>query len=96
MLYPNFNSFAFSNPAFFFSRSFYSSCQTNEDAQFVRDHYAKREVYITMRDGIKLFTAIYEPKDSAQSFPVLMQRTPIPVHHMARIIFRKIWGPTED
>jgi len=46
-----------------------------EDSAFLKDNYTKREVYIPMRDGIKLFTAIYEPKDGA-SAPVLMERTP--------------------
>jgi putative CocE/NonD family hydrolase len=41
------------------------------------EHYNKKEVYITMRDGVKLFTAIYTPKDasSGKKFPMLMQRT---------------------
>ena len=46
-----------------------------EDSAFLKDNYTKREVYIPMRDGIKLFTAIYEPKDGAPA-PVLMERTP--------------------
>jgi len=29
-----------------------------------------------MRDGVKLFTAIYIPKDSSQKYPILMERTP--------------------
>jgi putative CocE/NonD family hydrolase len=47
----------------------------NEDAQFIRDNYTKREVYIQMRDGKKLFTVIYEPGDGAPA-PILMERTP--------------------
>ncbi|MGC4036414.1 MAG: CocE/NonD family hydrolase [Chitinophagaceae bacterium] len=52
------------------------SAQPNkEDSAFIRDNYTKREVYISMRDGVKLFTAIYEPKD-ADAVPILLQRTP--------------------
>ena len=29
-----------------------------------------------MRDGVKLFTAIYVPKDSSKKYPVLLNRTP--------------------
>ena len=29
---------------------------------YVRQNYNKREVMITMRDGVKLFTSIYEPR----------------------------------
>jgi putative CocE/NonD family hydrolase len=43
------------------------------------DDYEKREVYIEMRDGVKLFTAIYQPKDTTQRFPVLIKRTPYSV-----------------
>lgn len=43
---------------------------------YVREHYTKREVMIPMRDGVRLFTAIYEPKDASKTYPVLMFRTP--------------------
>lgn len=36
----------------------------------------KQEVMITMRDGVRLFTSIYTPKDSTQNFPILLWRTP--------------------
>ncbi len=38
--------------------------------------YKKQEIYITMRDGVKLFTSIYTPKDSTHTYPILMNRTP--------------------
>lgn len=38
--------------------------------------YTKREVMIPMRDGIRLYTAIYEPAESFGPRPVIMQRTP--------------------
>ncbi len=36
-------------------------------------NYDKREVYIPMRDGTKLFTAIYSPKDisSSKKYPIM-------------------------
>ena len=42
----------------------------------LRQHYTKREVMIPMRDGVKLFTSIYEPKDRSEKHPILMMRTP--------------------
>jgi uncharacterized protein len=45
----------------------------------VREHYTKYEVRIPMRDGVKLFTAIYVPKDTSQSYPFLIVRTPYSV-----------------
>ncbi len=46
-----------------------------EDAFVVKEHYDKMEVQIPMRDGIKLFTAIYSPKDKSQKYPFLINRT---------------------
>ena len=46
------------------------------DSLWVVQHYSKQEVYITMRDGIKLFTSIYSPKDNGETHPILMLRTP--------------------
>ena len=37
--------------------------------------YKKQELYITMRDGVKLFTTIYSPKEPKGKYPVLMTRT---------------------
>ncbi len=46
------------------------------DADWLRAHYTKREVMIPMRDGVKLFTAIYAPRDSSTPNPILLKRTP--------------------
>lgn len=43
---------------------------------FVRANYTKQEVTIPMRDGVKLFTSIYVPKDTTKTYPILIQRTP--------------------
>ncbi len=43
---------------------------------YVANHYTKQEVRITMRDGVKLFTSIYSPKDTSKKYPILLQRTP--------------------
>ena len=42
----------------------------------LRETYTKREVMIPMRDGVKLYTAIYEPKSTEKRHPILMNRTP--------------------
>lgn len=56
---------------------FLSFAQTNtQDSAWIRDNYSKQEVYIPMRDGIKLFTAIYIPKDRTEKHPILVTRTP--------------------
>lgn len=43
---------------------------------WVKEHYIKKEYRITMRDGVKLFTAVYMPKDAKEKHPFLMTRTP--------------------
>lgn len=41
--------------------------------------YTKHEFRIPMRDGVRLFTAVYVPKDDSKLFPLLMKRTPYSV-----------------
>ncbi|MCH7592697.1 MAG: CocE/NonD family hydrolase [Planctomycetes bacterium] len=44
--------------------------------EYGRKHYAKREYQIPMRDGVRLFTAVYTPKDTSKKYPFLLFRTP--------------------
>ncbi len=46
------------------------------DSAWVRDNYYKIERMVPMRDGNKLFTALYIPKDSSTKHPILFNRTP--------------------
>ncbi|MEL6975030.1 MAG: CocE/NonD family hydrolase, partial [Bacteroidota bacterium] len=46
------------------------------DENYVGENYTKKEVDIVMRDGVKLHTTIYSPKDTSKEYPILMQRTP--------------------
>ena len=41
--------------------------------------YTKREVLIPMRDGVRLYTAIYEPASAAGAKPIILMRSPYPV-----------------
>lgn len=50
--------------------------QTNQDEAWIKENYRKREVKIATRDGVKLFTSIYMPKDTTEQHPVLFMRTP--------------------
>ena len=45
----------------------------------VRARYQKFEHRIPMRDGVQLFTAVYVPRDSTRTYPILMSRTPYSV-----------------
>jgi putative CocE/NonD family hydrolase len=42
----------------------------------IRANYTKYEYQIPMRDGVKLFTAVYVPKDDSQTYPMMLIRTP--------------------
>ncbi len=42
----------------------------------VKTNYTKYEYRIPMRDGKRLFTAVYVPKDVGRKHPILLQRTP--------------------
>ncbi len=46
------------------------------DENWVKENYTKTEAMIPMRDGVKLFTAIYAPKDQSEKHPILLNRTP--------------------
>lgn len=65
-----------------FSYSSYSlSIESNgygksNSPETLKEKYDKQEVYITMRDGVRLFTSIYTPKNKSVSHPVLINRTP--------------------
>ena len=48
-----------------------------------------------MRDGTKLHTTIYSPKDTSQEYPILMQRTPYSSRPYGEDQFRSKIGPNE-
>jgi uncharacterized protein len=63
-------------PLLFFSFFITNGMAQNADSIWVRENYYKIERMVPMRDGIKLFTAFYIPKDSSQKHPLLFNRTP--------------------
>jgi putative CocE/NonD family hydrolase len=46
------------------------------DSAWLADNYVKQEIYIPMRDGVKLFTSVYMPTNNSEKHPILMSRTP--------------------
>jgi len=61
----------------------------------VKARYEKREVRIPMRDGVKLFTSIYVPRDTSKRYPVLMTRTPYGVAPYGADAYRASLGPSQ-
>lgn len=48
----------------------------NVTEEWLKENYTKREVMIPMRDGARLYTAVYEPVSSSEAKPVMLVRTP--------------------
>ncbi len=78
--------------SFFLSIPLYS--QTTQKFE-VSENYDKQEVYITMRDGVKLHTTIYSPKDTSKKYPIIMQRTPYSSRPYGADQFRSLIGPNK-
>lgn len=71
-----FNDMSFKSILLVFLFSVSVSFAQNADSIWVANNYSKKEVTIKMRDGINLFTTIYEPKDQKEKHPFLMVRSP--------------------
>ncbi len=74
-----------------------AACAGDAAAQglkYVKAHYTKHEFRIPMRDGQRLFTAVYAPKDASHSYPILMTRTPYSVKPYGVDHYRDQLGPS--
>jgi uncharacterized protein len=76
----------------------FGNSQTQQQPDtFVKDNFIKKEMYITMRDGVKLFTAVYIPKDisNKNKYPFLMQRTCYSIAPYGENEYRTKLGPNQ-
>jgi putative CocE/NonD family hydrolase len=72
-----------------------TSTPPSEDT--IRAHYTKYEFRIPMRDGKRLFTAVYVPNDAAGGpYPFLMDRTPYNVGPYGEDRYPAHLGPSEE
>jgi putative CocE/NonD family hydrolase len=60
----------------------------------VRAAYTKYEYRVPMRDGVKLFTSVYVPKDLSRDWPILLSRTPYSVRPYGIDQYRSTLGPS--
>jgi hypothetical protein len=67
---------------------------TPPPADKVRASYTKYEFMIPMRDGVKLFTNVYVPKDRGEQYPILLNRTPYTVGPYGIDNYRPSLGPS--
>ena len=65
------------------------------ETNYVKEHFTKMDTTITMRDGIKLYTIIYVPKDATQQYPFLLERTPYSAGPYGDTTYPSSVGPNE-
>lgn len=66
-----------------------------QNSDNVRARYTKYEYAIPMRDGSKLFTQVYVPKETSQRYPFILTRTPYSVSPYGVDNYRTTLGPSE-
>jgi putative CocE/NonD family hydrolase len=76
-----------------FSQSPTSDPQTTES--YIRLHYTKHEYMVPMRDGVKLMTSVFVPKETSKTYPILMKRTPYNVAPYGEEKYPSRLGPSE-
>ena len=62
--------------------------------EYVKSNYTKFEFRVPMRDGKRLFTAVYVPKDSSKTYPIMLLRTPYGVKPYGVDQYRADLGPS--
>lgn len=65
-----------------------------QGVEYVKAHYTKYEYRIPMRDGKKLFTTVYVPKDASQKYPIMFDRTPYSVKPYGVDEYKADLGPS--
>ncbi len=66
------------------------------DAGWLRSRYDKQEVMVPTRDGVRLFTSIYTPKDRSKAYPFLLLRTPYGCRPYGVDVFPDTIGPCDE
>ncbi len=72
----------------------FSFCATAQEIneKYFKENYTKKEIYITMRDGVKLFTSFYIPNDKSEKHPFLITRTPYSCAPYGEDKYAAIWS----
>jgi putative CocE/NonD family hydrolase len=69
---------------------------SSQGLEYVKSHYTKYEYRIPMRDGKRLFTSVYVPKDAdpSRTYPLLLSRTPYSVRPYGVDQYKAELGPS--
>jgi len=62
---------------------------------YIREHYAKYDYDVPMRDGTRLFTSVYVPTNSDAPQPIMLIRTPYSIAPYGEDEYPKTLGPSE-
>lgn len=68
--------------------------EEKQHAEYILANYTKYEVLVPMRDGKKLFTSIYRPKEDSRPYPIMLMRTPYSVAPYGIDKYRNRLGPS--
>ncbi len=63
--------------------------------EYIKANYTKHESLVPMRDGVRLFTSVYTPKNPSEQFPIMLNRTPYTVAPYGIDNYRVNLGPSE-
>ena len=68
--------------------------QPMETAQsYLEANYTRADHVVPMRDGVRLFTVVFTPKDASQKYPILLERTPFGADVYSGEYYRGVMGP---
>ncbi|HEV2455318.1 MAG TPA: CocE/NonD family hydrolase [Verrucomicrobiae bacterium] len=69
--------------------------QPLELSQYIRAHYVKHDYYVPMRDGVRLFTSVYSPRDTNGKYAIMMNRSPYSIAPYGETNYPGSLGPSE-
>lgn len=73
----------------------FAFAKAQSTADYVKENYIKTVEKIPMRDGVKLYTVIYTPKDTSKKYPIMLQRTCYGVQPYGENEYKRSLGPNK-
>ncbi len=67
-----------------------------QSPDLIESNYKKQEFQIPMRDGVKLYTAVYSPRDNSRPYPIMLNRTPYGIAPYGEEEYPSTLGPSEE
>ncbi|MGQ0766978.1 MAG: CocE/NonD family hydrolase [Gemmatimonadota bacterium] len=58
--------------------------------------YTKQEHMVAMRDGVRLYTIVYAPRDTTRTWPIILLRTPYSIRPYEPDVYRRVLGPSSE